>query len=73
MCIRDRDKEALVAFAKEKNIDLAFVAPDDPLAAGLVDAFQAAGIRAFGPNAKDVYKRQLMHLREPRITILLPI
>ena len=45
------DKEALVAFAKEKNIDLAFVAPDDPLAAGLVDAFQAAGIRAFGPNA----------------------
>ena len=45
------DKEALVACAKEKNIDLAFVAPDDPLAAGLVDAFQAAGIRAFGPNA----------------------
>lgn len=45
------DKEELVAFAKEKNIDLAFVAPDDPLAAGLVDAFQAAGIRAFGPNA----------------------
>ena len=45
------DKESLVAFAKENSIDLAFVAPDDPLAAGLVDAFEAAGIRAFGPNA----------------------
>ncbi len=46
------DKEKMVAFAKENNIDLAFVAPDDPLAAGMVDAFEEAGIRAFGPNAK---------------------
>ncbi len=45
------DKEKMVAFAKEKNIDLAFVAPDDPLADGMVDAFESAGIRAFGPNA----------------------
>ncbi len=45
------DKENMVKFAKENNIDLAFVAPDDPLAAGMVDAFDAAGIRAFGPNA----------------------
>lgn len=45
------DKEKMVAFAKENTIDLAFVAPDDPLAAGMVDAFEAAGIRAFGPNA----------------------
>ncbi len=46
------DKEKMVAFAKENSIDLAFVAPDDPLADGMVDAFEQAGIRAFGPNAK---------------------
>ncbi len=45
------DKENMVKFAKENNIDLVFVAPDDPLAAGMVDAMQAEGIRAFGPNA----------------------
>ena len=45
------DKENMVSFAKENGIDLVFVAPDDPLAAGMVDAFQAEGIRAFGPNA----------------------
>ena len=45
------DKANMVKFAKENAIDLAFVAPDDPLADGMVDAFQAAGIRAFGPNA----------------------
>ena len=44
------DFEALVSFAKEKQIDLTVVAPDDPLAAGAVDAFEAAGLRAFGPN-----------------------
>ncbi len=45
------DKENMVKFAKDNAIDLVFVAPDDPLAAGMVDAFQAEGIRAFGPNA----------------------
>ncbi len=45
------DKEKMVAFAKENNIDLVFVAPDDPLAAGMVDALEGAGIRAFGPRA----------------------
>ncbi len=44
------DFEAQVKFAKEKKIDLVVVAPDDPLAAGAVDAFEAAGIRAFGPR-----------------------
>ena len=42
--------EKLTAFAKEKSIDFAIVAPDDPLAAGLVDAFENVGIRAFGPR-----------------------
>ena len=40
-----------VAFAKEHGIDLTVVTPDDPLAAGAVDAFEAAGLRAFGPRA----------------------
>ncbi len=44
------DFDAQVKFAKEKAIDLVVVAPDDPLAAGAVDAFEAAGIRAFGPR-----------------------
>ncbi len=43
--------EKLVSFAKEKSIDYVVVAPDDPLAAGLVDEFEKAGIRAFGPRA----------------------
>ena len=45
------DKEAMVKFAKEKEIDLVMVAPDDPLVDGMVDAMEAAGIRAFGPRA----------------------
>ncbi|NBH73428.1 phosphoribosylamine--glycine ligase [Clostridiaceae bacterium] len=42
--------DRLVAFAKENDIGLTIVAPDDPLAAGAVDAFEAAGLRAFGPR-----------------------
>ncbi len=45
------DKESMVAFAKEKAVDLVMVAPDDPLVDGMVDAMEAAGIRAFGPRA----------------------
>ncbi len=48
--IKVMDFEALTAFAKENQIDMTVVAPDDPLAAGAVDAFEAAGLRAFGPN-----------------------
>lgn len=46
------DLEKMVAFALDKKVDLVFVAPDDPLAAGMVDAMQTAGIRTFGPTAK---------------------
>lgn len=42
--------DELTRFAKEASIDLVFVGPDDPLAAGIVDAFEAAGVPAFGPN-----------------------
>lgn len=61
------DIAAMVAFAKEKAIDFVVVAPDDPLALGMVDAMEAAGIRAFGPNkaaaiieASKAYSKQLM-------------
>ncbi|MDQ6422536.1 phosphoribosylamine--glycine ligase [Paenibacillus sp. LHD-117] len=42
--------DELTRFAKEASIDLVFVGPDDPLADGIVDAFEAAGVPAFGPN-----------------------
>ena len=61
------DKEKMVEFAKTNAIDLVFVAPDDPLADGMVDAFDEAGIRAFGPNknaaiieASKVFSKDLM-------------
>lgn len=44
------DIEGVVAFAKEHHPDLVMVAPDDPLALGMVDALEEAGIRAFGPK-----------------------
>ena len=46
-----KDIPAIVAFAKEKGIDYAVVAPDDPLVLGCVDALEEAGIPAFGPHA----------------------
>ena len=48
--IKASDVEGMVAFAKEKNIDFAVVAPDDPLVLGMADAMEAAGIPAFGPS-----------------------
>ncbi len=42
--------DRLVAFAKEKEIDLVIVGMDDPLVGGLVDEMEAAGIRTFGPR-----------------------
>ena len=42
--------EKIVAFAKEKEIDLTIVGMDDPLVGGLVDEMEAAGLRVFGPR-----------------------
>ncbi len=42
--------EKIVAFAKEKSVDLVIVGMDDPLVGGLVDELEAAGIRTFGPR-----------------------
>jgi len=45
------DFDALVGFARERGIGLTIVGPEDPLAAGLVDRFRAAGLPCFGPSA----------------------
>ncbi len=46
-----KDIEGIAAFAKEKGIDYAVVAPDDPLVLGCVDALEAIGVPCFGPRA----------------------
>ncbi|RMH01763.1 MAG: phosphoribosylamine--glycine ligase [Planctomycetota bacterium] len=45
------DLDRITAFAREQKVDLVVVGPEDPLAAGLVDRLQEAGIAAFGPSA----------------------
>lgn len=42
--------EQLVTFAKENEIDLTIIGPDDPLVGGIVDVFEANGLRVFGPR-----------------------
>lgn len=42
--------EKLAAFAKEHAIDLTIIGMDDPLVGGIVDVFEAEGLRVFGPN-----------------------
>lgn len=61
------DIDGVVNFTKNVKIDLAVVAPDDPLVLGMVDALQSAGVRAFGPNklaaeieGSKVYSKNLM-------------
>ncbi len=66
--IKATDIEGVVKFAKDQAVDLVFVGPDDPLAMGMVDELQAAGIRTFGPNqaaaqieASKVFAKGLMN------------
>lgn len=61
------DIDGIVKFAKEKQVDLVMVAPDDPLVMGMVDALEKEGIRAFGPRANaaiiegsKVFSKELM-------------
>lgn len=70
--------DKLVAFAKENKIDLTVIGMDDPLVGGVVDAFEEAGLRVFGPRknapilegskafSKDLMKNitfRLLHMR----------
>jgi len=65
--IKPTDIDGMVRFSVENKIDMVVVAPDDPLAAGMVDALEAAGIRAFGPRknaavieSSKVFSKELM-------------
>ncbi len=65
--IKAMDIDGVVRFSKEHHIDLVVVAPDDPLAAGMVDALNAEGIMTFGPTkaaaqieASKVFSKNLM-------------
>lgn len=48
--IKAMEFDKLAAFAKEKEIDLTVVGMDDPLVGGIVDVFEAQGLRVFGPR-----------------------
>ena len=48
--IKAMEFDKLVAFAKEKEIDLTVIGMDDPLVGGVVDEFEKAGLRVFGPR-----------------------
>lgn len=65
--IEPTDFPALVKFAKKEGIGLTVVGPEDPLAMGIVDAFQKEGLRIFGPSreaaqieASKVFAKQIM-------------
>src|SRR4051812_41983796 len=62
-----REVEKLVRFAKGEGVGLTVVGPEDLLAQGIVDAFQAAGLKVFGPTkaaarleSSKVFAKQLM-------------
>ena len=44
------DINGMIELARQQSVDIVFVAPDNPLAAGMVDAMEGAGIKAFGPH-----------------------
>ncbi len=69
--IKANDLSALVRFAKENAVDLTVVGPDDPLAAGIVDLFQAEKLRVFGPSksaarleSSKIFAKELMRAQK---------
>ncbi len=50
--IKADDIRALKEFALKESIDLTVIGPEDPLSLGIVDAFEEAGLKAFGPSGK---------------------
>ncbi len=50
--ISTEDIEGLRDFAKKENIDLTVVGPEVPLTLGIVDLFEASGLKVFGPNKR---------------------
>jgi phosphoribosylamine--glycine ligase len=67
VAIEQNDIPALIRFAQKEKIGLTVVGPEEPLAQGIVDAFEKAGLRIFGPSkqaaqleASKVFAKQLM-------------
>jgi phosphoribosylamine--glycine ligase len=65
--IKADEYDKLLAFAKENKVGLAVIGPEDPLADGIVDSFEKAGIKAFGPSgaaaqleADKAFSKQIM-------------
>ena len=75
-----RDPEAVAAYAREREIDIAMVSSDEPLAAGVVDALQAQGTRTVGPTRagseiewNKVFARELLAEIAPEAVPLLRV
>src|SRR6478736_6751341 len=67
VAISANDVDGLIKFARKENIGLTVVGPEDPLAAGIVDEFQKAGLKIFGPSkeaaqleSSKVFSKKLM-------------
>lgn len=65
--INPGDTESLIAFTRRMKVDLVVVGPENPLAGGIVDAFEAKGIPIFGPvargaaiEASKIFSKELM-------------
>jgi phosphoribosylamine--glycine ligase len=65
--IEPHEVDKLIRFAQKENVGLTVVGPEDPLALGIVDTFQAAGLKVFGPTrsaarieGSKVFSKQLM-------------
>ena len=57
--LAETDSEALVAFCRQKDVDLVVVGPEAPLAAGVADALRSADIAVFGPDAAGASSKQV--------------
>ena len=71
VAIKAGDLPALARFAKENQIGLTVVGPDDPLAAGIVDYFENEGLRIFGPTksaarleSSKIFAKELMRTKQ---------
>ena len=65
--IKTDDYDKLLGFSKDNKVGLAVIGPEDPLAAGIVERFEKAGIKAFGPGgaaaqleADKAFSKQIM-------------
>jgi phosphoribosylamine--glycine ligase len=71
VAIKAGDLPALARFAKENQIELTVVGPDDPLAAGIADYFENEGLRIFGPTksaarleSSKIFAKELMRAKQ---------